>query len=45
MDETWITANGLDHLDDGSINIDNGPNCDINSDGIYNLQEYLADTS
>ncbi|MCP4254349.1 MAG: hypothetical protein GY775_13260 [Candidatus Scalindua sp.] len=45
MDEAWITANGLDYLDDGSINIDNGPNCDIDSDGIYNLQEYLVDTS
>ncbi|MCP4274491.1 MAG: hypothetical protein GY781_21405 [Gammaproteobacteria bacterium] len=45
MDETWITANGLDPLGDGSINIDNWPNGDIDGDGIYNLQEYLADTS
>ncbi len=34
MDETWITANGLDPLDDGSINIDNGPNGDIYGDGF-----------
>jgi hypothetical protein len=42
MDDTWEIANGLDPLDDGSVNIDNGPNGDIDSDGIYNLQEYLA---
>ncbi len=42
MDDTWEVANGLDPLDDGSVNIDNGPNGDIDNDGIYNLQEYLA---
>ncbi len=44
MDDTWELANGLDPLDDGSINIDNGPNGDIDGDGVYNLQEYLADS-
>ncbi len=44
MDDTWEIANGLDPLDDGSINIDNGPNGDIDGDGIFNLQEYLAGT-
>ncbi len=45
MDDAWELANGLDPLDDGSINVDNGPNGDIDSDGIYNLQEYLASTA
>ncbi len=44
MDDTWELANSLDPLDDGSTNIDNGPNGDIDNDGIYNLQEYLAST-
>ncbi len=45
MDDTWEIANGLDPLDDGSVNIDNGPNGDIDNDGTYNLQEYLASIS
>ncbi len=42
MDDTWEVVNGLDPLDDGSINIDNGPIGDIGGDGINNLQEYLS---
>ena len=45
MQDTWEIANGLDPLDDGSVNINNGPSGDIDGDGLTNLQEYIADAS
>ncbi|QQL45637.1 PIG-L family deacetylase [Sulfuriroseicoccus oceanibius] len=37
---TWETANGLDPNDDGSLNIDNGPDGDPDGDGLPNIEEY-----
>ena len=45
LPDAWEDTNGIDSNDDGSINIDNGPNGDPDGDGINNEQEYLAGTN
>lgn len=36
----WESANGLDPNDDGSINVNNGPDGDPDGDGLTNAEEY-----
>ncbi|MDR4503463.1 MAG: fibronectin type III domain-containing protein [Candidatus Scalindua sp.] len=43
--DTWEIANGLDPSDDGSININNGPEGDPDGDGITNKLEYEKGTN
>ena len=40
LPNTWETANGLDPLDNGSTNPDNGPDGDPDNDGLPNIEEY-----
>ncbi|KHE90274.1 MAG: fibronectin type III domain-containing protein [Candidatus Scalindua rubra] len=40
MSDTWEIANGLDPLDNGSVNVQNGPDGDIDGDGSLNMLEY-----
>jgi hypothetical protein len=42
LPDWWESANGLDKNDDGSGNIDNGPDGDADGDGIDNLDEYTV---
>jgi subtilisin family serine protease len=41
MPDGWETEKGLDPLDDGSTDIDNGPAGDQDGDGLLNYYEYL----
>jgi len=41
LPDDWETANTLSPFDDGSINIDNGPNGDPDMDGVINYREWL----
>jgi hypothetical protein len=45
LPDAWEIANGLDPNDDGSINPDNGPTGDPDSDGFTNLKEYQNNTN
>ena len=42
LPDDWETLHGLSTSDDGSINIDNGPNGDPDGDGIINVIEWLV---
>lgn len=44
LPEEWETANNLDDTDDGSTNVDNGPNGDPDMDDRTNLQELQGGT-
>ncbi len=44
LPDYWQIQYGLNPLDNGSINPNNGPNGDPDGDGMSNLQEYLAGT-
>jgi len=41
LPDDWETANLLSTSDDGSVNIDNGPNGDPDKDGVSNYREWL----
>jgi hypothetical protein len=41
LPDGWEHDRGLDPLDDGSTDIDNGPDGDIDGDGVSNLEDYL----
>lgn len=43
--DDWENANGLSSTDDGSVNPDNGPDGDPDTDGFTNAEEYDADTN
>lgn len=45
LPDEWEAQYGLDPLDDGSLNADNGPNGDPDEDGATNLEEYQAGTN
>ena len=40
LSDDWEVVSGTDPNDDGSVDPDNGPDGDINGDGISNLQAY-----
>lgn len=42
LPDAWETQNGLSISDNGSININNGPNGDPDLDGISNMVEWLV---
>ena len=42
LPDLWEIFYGLDPNDDGSIDPDNGPNGDADTDGFFNLTEYLG---
>ncbi len=42
LPDAWETANGLSTTDDGTTNINNGPNGDPDLDGISNMVEWLV---
>jgi len=44
LPDGWEVANGFDPLDDGSIDVNNGPSGDPDGDGFTNLEEYLGDS-
>ncbi|MCP4255409.1 MAG: DUF5011 domain-containing protein [Candidatus Scalindua sp.] len=44
MSDTWEIANGLDPLDDGSVDINNGADGNIDGDGFTNMQEFITGT-
>ncbi len=41
LPDQWEIENSLDHLDDGSVNIENGALGDPDEDGLSNLGEYV----
>jgi len=45
LDDKWEEENGLDPTDDGSRDINNGPNGDPDGDGSNNLKEQSAKTN
>ncbi|NQX02697.1 hypothetical protein HQ447_18715 [bacterium] len=42
LTDKWEQDNGLDPTDDGSRNIDNGPNGDPDQDGLTNAEEFAG---
>jgi len=45
LDDKWEEEHGLDPTDDGSRDINNGPNGDPDGDGVNNLEEQRLGTS
>lgn len=42
LPDSWETSFGLDTTDDGSIDVNNGPDGDPDEDGLTNLEEFNA---